>query len=143
MARGGITIPSKSRVRHLRAEELMQDVAQKQLVNHQVSVVAIGHDDQAGFPWYRRYAKSCKTRITSAVHDEVAVLRVSCLPAQGLRNRVIDFCNFSNCRINVVLVQIVQNGNGICNYEYFTALYHVRIDGVFRDSVKTFYYFGI
>src|SRR5688572_6876509 len=70
----------------------MQDVPQKQLVNHQVSVVAIGHDDQAGFPWYRRYHKSCKPWITSAAHDEVAVLRVSYLPAQRLRNRVIDFC---------------------------------------------------
>src|SRR5688572_18744074 len=70
----------------------MQDVAQKELVNHQVSVVAIGHDDQAGFPWDRRYGKSCKARITAAVHDEVAVLGVSYLPAQGLRNRVIDFC---------------------------------------------------
>ena len=26
------------------------------------------------------------------MHDEVAVLRVSYLPAQRLRNRVIDFC---------------------------------------------------
>ena len=31
----------------------MQDVSQKQLVDHEVSVVVIGHDDQAGFPWYR------------------------------------------------------------------------------------------
>src|SRR5258705_12106284 len=70
----------------------MQDVPQKQLLNHQVSVVAISHDGQAGFPLDRRDDKSCKPRVTSAVHDEVAVLRVSYLPAQRLRNRVIDFC---------------------------------------------------
>src|SRR5262245_59919790 len=81
----------KSWERHPGAKKVVQDVSQKHLINHQMSVVAIGHDDEAGFPWYRRYGKRRKPRITSTVHDEVAVLCVSYLPAQRLRNRVIDF----------------------------------------------------
>jgi hypothetical protein len=52
----------------------MQDLPQKQFINDQVAVVAIGHDDQAGFPFERGYDKGCKPRVTSAMHDEVPLL---------------------------------------------------------------------
>src|SRR5687767_10377998 len=82
---------SKSGERHPGAKELMQDVPQQQLVNHEVAVVAVGHDDQAGFSLHRSNDKGCKSRVASAMHDEVAVLCVPDLPAQRLGNRVIDF----------------------------------------------------
>jgi hypothetical protein len=57
----------------------MQDLPQKQFINDQVAVVAIGHDDQAGFPFERGYDKGCKPRVTSAMHDEVPLLGMQSL----------------------------------------------------------------
>lgn len=64
----------------------MKDVPQKQLLNRQVSVVAIGHDDHTGFPWDRRDDKGCKPRITSTVHLFEPISPLEARPVRQVSN---------------------------------------------------------
>src|SRR5262249_47025184 len=89
-ARGVDRNSLKQRVGHPHAEELMDDVPAKQTVNGAVSIVRVRHRDQAGLPGDGAHDEAGKSRIAAAMHDIVTLFRVSYLPPERLRYRIVD-----------------------------------------------------
>lgn len=52
----------------------MDEIPQKQIPNELASVLAIRHDDEAGFPFYRRHGVRVKPLIISPMVDNACLL---------------------------------------------------------------------